>query len=236
MPAYNAEITINRTYLELPHDAVDDVILVDDCSTDKTAEVAEKLGIKHVIKHTKNMGYGANQKTCYRKALELGADVIVMVHPDYQYNPKLVTAMASLIAQDIFDCTLGSRILGTGALKGGMPVYKYIANRFLTAYQNILIPYKLSEYHTGFRAFSRKVIETLPLEENSDDFIFDNQMLVQIIGAGFSIGEITCPTRYMEDSSSINITRSIQYGFGVIINTLEYKLTKFGLMKSKRYR
>lgn len=236
MPAYNAEITINKTYLELPHDAVDDVILVDDFSNDKTAEVAEKLGIKHVIKHTKNMGYGANQKTCYRKALELGADVIVMVHPDYQYNPKLVTAMASLIAQDIFDCTLGSRILGTGALKGGMPVYKYFANRFLTAYQNILIPYKLSEYHTGFRAFSRKVIETLPLEENSDDFIFDNQMLIQIIGAGFSIGEITCPTRYMEDSSSINFTRSIKYGLGVIINTLEYKLTKFGLIKSKRYR
>ena len=235
MPAFNAEKTLERTYKALPEDVVDEFVLVDDFSSDDTAEVAKKLGITHLILHEKNTGYGANQKTCYKKAIELGADVIIMVHPDYQYDPKLVVAMSSLIAQGVFDCILGSRILGTGALKGGMPIYKYIANRILTSYQNILIPYKLSEYHTGYRAFSRELIETLPLNENSDDFIFDNQMLVQIIGAGFDIGEITCPTRYLEDSSSINFLRSVKYGLGVILTTIEYKLTKLGLLKSKRF-
>ena len=191
MPAFNAEKTIEKTYKGLPKDIIDDFILVDDGSEDNTAEVAFSLGINHVIKHEKNMGYGANQKTCYKKALEIGADVIIMVHPDYQYEPLLVEALSSLIARDVFDCTLGSRILGTGAIKGGMPVHKYIANRFLSAYQNVLTSYKLSEYHAGYRAFSRRVIESLPLDQNSDDFIFDNQMLLQIINAGFSIGEIT---------------------------------------------
>jgi len=235
MPAFNAEQTLEKTYRELPHDVVDHVIVVDDCSSDDTSLVAQKLGLEHIIRHDKNMGYGANQKTCYNKALELGADVVIMVHPDYQYEPKLVTAMASMIAQGIFDCTLGSRILGTGALRGGMPIYKYIANRLLTAYQNILIPHKLSEYHTGYRAFSSKILEVLPLDQNSDDFIFDNQMLVQIIGKGFKIGEVTCPTRYMEDSSSINIYRSIKYGLCVITTTIEYKLGSMGLISSSRF-
>lgn len=236
MPAYNAEHTLDQTYSELPFDVIDDVILVDDCSSDNTKEQAEKLGITHVIQHENNMGYGANQKTCYQKALSLGADIVVMVHPDYQYEPKIVTALTSLIAQGVFDCTLGSRILGTGARAGGMPLYKYIANRILTSYQNILIPYKLSEYHTGYRAFSKSLLETLPLHENSDDFIFDNQMLVQIIGAGFKIGEITCPTRYSTESSSISLGRSIKYGWAVLITTLEYKLCKLNLIKSKRFQ
>jgi glycosyltransferase involved in cell wall biosynthesis len=235
MPAFNAEKTIEKTYKGLPKDIIDDFILVDDGSEDNTAEVAFSLGINHVIKHEKNMGYGANQKTCYKKALEIGADVIIMVHPDYQYEPLLVEALSSLIARDVFDCTLGSRMLGTGAIKGGMPVRKYIANRFLSAYQNVLTSYKLSEYHAGYRAFSRRVIESLPLDQNSDDFIFDNQMLLQIINAGFSIGEITCPTRYRDDSSSINLLRSIVYGFGVLTETLVYKMSKLGLIKSKRY-
>ena len=235
MPAYNADKTIEKTYRDLPHSTIDEVILVDDHSIDNTSSIAKKLGIEHIIIHDRNMGYGANQKTCYKRAMELDGDVVIMVHPDYQYEPKLATAMASLIAEDIFDCVLGSRILGTGALKGGMPLYKYIANRFLTAFQNLVIPYKLSEYHTGYRAFSREVLKKLPLDENSDDFIFDNQMLLQIIGAGYTIGEVTCPTRYMDDSSSISFMRSVKYGVSVILSTLEYKLAKSGLVKNKRY-
>jgi glycosyltransferase involved in cell wall biosynthesis len=235
MPAYNASKTIEKTYRDLPLDIIDDVILVDDCSRDDTPIKARELGIANVIHHDVNKGYGANQKTCYKTALNVGADVVIMVHPDYQYEPRLVTAMASLIAYDVFDCVLGSRILGPGALKGGMPVYKYIANRILTFFQNLIIPYKLSEYHTGYRAFSKMILEDLPLDQNSDDFIFDNQMLVQIIGTGYSIGEVTCPTRYTEDTSSITFSRSIQYGLGVLATTLEYKLTKYKIIKSKRF-
>ena len=203
MPAYNAEKTLQMTYSEIPHDIVDDIILVDDQSQDRTVEVAQRLGLTTVV-HEQNRGYGGNQKTCYATALSLGADIVIMLHPDYQYTPKLITAIASLIAEGLFDCVLGSRILGVGALKGGMPIYKYIANRVLTLIQNIFLRYKLSEYHTGYRAFSREILELLPLEMNSDDFVFDNQMLAQIIYAGYDIGEITCPTLYMEESSSIN--------------------------------
>jgi len=235
MPAYNAVKTIEKTYRELPLDIIDNVILVDDCSFDDTSTKAKDLGIQHVIHHDANKGYGANQKTCYKAALDVGADVIIMVHPDYQYEPRLVTAMASLVAHEVFDCVLGSRILGPGALKGGMPVYKYVANRMLTFYQNLIIPYKLSEYHTGYRAFSKSILVNLPLDQNSDDFIFDNQMLLQIIGAGYSIGEVTCPTRYTEDTSSINFIRSIQYGLAVLTTTLEYKLAKYNIINSKRF-
>lgn len=235
MPAYNAEQTLEKTFRALPHDVIDHVIVVDDASNDRTEEVARNLPDVHVVRHGDNLGYGANQKTCYKKALELGGDVVVMVHPDYQYDPRLVTAMASMIAQGVYDSVIASRILGTGALAGGMPLYKYIANRFLTAYQNFLIPYKLSEYHSGYRAFSRKVLESLPLERNSDDFIFDNQMLVQVIAHGFAMGELSCPTRYMKDSSSISLGRSIKYGLGVMITTLEYKFSQWGLVKSERF-
>jgi len=235
MPAYNAEQTLEKTYQALPHEVIDHVIVVDDASDDHTEQVARKLDGAHVIRHSSNMGCGANQKTCYRKALELGGDVVVMVHPDYQYEPRLVTAMASMIAQGVYDAVIASRILSIGALAGGMPLYKYIANRLLTAYQNFLIPFKLSEYHSGYRAFSRKVLENLPLEENSDDFIFDNQMLVQVIAHGFSMGEVSCPTRYMKDSSSISLARSIKYGLGVLLTTLEYKFSQFGLRKSERF-
>ena len=235
LPAYNASKTLEETYGALPFDIVDDVVLVDDASQDRTSKIAKKLGIKHIIRHERNMGYGANQKTCYSKALELGADVIVMLHPDYQYEPKLIPSMAGMISTGVFDCVLGSRILGTGALKGGMPVYKYIANRILTAFQNFVIPYKLSEYHTGYRAFSREVLTSLPLEENDDDFIFDNQMLVQIIAGGFTIGELTCPTLYADDSSSISLKRSVVYGLNVIYTTLEYKLHQIGWVKSTKF-
>lgn len=235
MPAYNAEKTLERTYASLPHDIVDHVILVDDCSSDDTVKVAENLNIAHTIRHESNMGYGANQKTCYTRALELGADVVVMVHPDYQYEPRLVTAMVSMIAMGVYDCVIASRILGVGALRGGMPVYKYIANRILTAYQNLLLPFKLSEYHSGYRAFSRPLLEGLPLEENSDDFLFDNQMLVQVITQGYAIGEVSCPTRYLPDSSSINLMRSIKYGLAVIVTTIEYKLSQYGIIKSRRF-
>ena len=232
LPAYNAEKTLEQTFQEIPHDIVDEIILVDDCSHDRTAAVAKSLGIEHVLIHENNLGYGGNQKTCYRAAIELGADIVVMLHPDYQYSPKLVTAMCSLIAEGVFDCVLGSRILGTGALKGGMPLYKYISNRFLTLFQNSLLGYKLSEYHTGYRAFSRRLLEQLPLDSNSDDFLFDNQMLAQIIYAGFDIGEVTCPTRYEADSSSINMVNSLKYGIGVVKTSLQFRLQRMGLLKS----
>jgi len=235
MPAYNAAKTLKQTYEELPHDVVDEVILVDDCSRDDTAEVAHSIGVHHVIVHDNNLGYGGNQKTCYKYALDIGADIVIMVHPDYQYTPKLCTAMASLIAEGIYECVLGSRILGTGALKGGMPKYKFIANRLLTLFQNIVLGYKLSEYHTGYRAFSRKLLNQLPLDENDNDFIFDNQMLLQIIYAGYEIGEITCPTRYMDESSSISLLRSVKYGLGVIKTTLDFRLAKLGLNIAKRF-
>ena len=234
MPAYNAERTLRRTYAEIPTDVVDDVILVDDNSRDQTAEIARSLGITTIV-HSKNLGYGGNQKTCYKEAIRLGADVVVMVHPDYQYTPRLITAMASLIAEGLFDCVLGSRILGVGALRGGMPRYKYTANRVLTFVQNFLLGYKLSEYHTGYRAFSRKLLETLPLETNDDDFVFDNQMLSQIIYAGFNIGEITCPTRYMEDSSSISFQRAVLYGIGVIKTSVAFRLHRWGFQKNRLF-
>ncbi len=235
MPAYNAARTLQKTYAEIPESVVDDVVLVDDNSQDNTPEIARSLGIKHVIVHDKNLGYGGNQKTCYRTALELGADVVIMIHPDYQYTPKLCASMSWLIAEGVFDCMLGSRILGVGALKGGMPLYKFFANRALTFFQNLMLSYKLSEYHTGYRAFSKRVLETLPLEENDDDFIFDNQILSQIIYANFRIGEITCPTVYMEDSSSINLNRSIHYGIGVIMTSIKYRLHRWKLYRSSLF-
>jgi len=231
LPAYNAAKTLEKTYRGIPHEIVDQIILVDDCSNDSTVRLANELGIKTFV-HFQNRGYGANQKTCYIKALEEGADIVVMVHPDYQYTPKLITALASMIASGEFDIALGSRILGVGALKGGMPLYKYISNRFLTAIQNLLIKYKLSEYHTGFRAYSREVLTSLPLMENSDSFIFDNQILVQAIYFGYRIGEISCPTRYDIDSSSINFKRSISYGLGVLHTSLKFVVQKAGF---KRY-
>lgn len=231
MPAYHAEKTLEQTYREIPFDFVDDLVLVDDCSSDNTVKKAAKLGIKHILVHEKNLGYGGNQKTCYREALKLDADIIVMLHPDYQYTPKLITAMASMIASGEFDVVLGSRILGTGALNGGMPLYKYIANRVLTLVENILLGYKLSEYHTGYRAFTREVLEKLPLHENSNDFVFDNQMLAQAIHFGYRIGEITCPTRYFTDASSINFRRSVVYGFGVLLTALKFRMHRMGLKK-----
>jgi len=223
LPAYNAEQTLRDTYADIPHLVVDDIILVDDHSADRTVDVAHELGI-HVIVHDQNQGYGANQKTCYSEALARGADIVVMVHPDYQYTPKLIIAMASMIAEGEFDVVLASRILGIGALVGGMPLYKYIANRFLTAVENLLVHHKLSEYHTGYRAWSREVLETLPLERDSDDFVFDNQMLVQAIHARFRIGEVSCPTRYFTAASSINFRRSITYGLGVLGTAVALRL------------
>lgn len=228
MPAYNAEKTLRQTYAELPHEYVDEVILVDDASRDNTAAVAHDLGITTIV-HADNRGYGANQKTCYREALRLGADIVVMVHPDYQYSPRLVTAMASMITSGHYDVVLGSRILGGGARGGGMPLYKYLANRFLTLVENFMLGMKLSEYHTGYRAFSREVLETLPLEENSDDFVFDNEMLAQAVYFQFEIGEISCPAKYFDDASSIGFTRSIRYGFGVLATSGKYVLQKLGL-------
>jgi glycosyltransferase involved in cell wall biosynthesis len=229
MPAYNAEKTLRQTFAELPHDYVDEVILVDDASKDDTARIAQELGITTII-HPSNSGYGANQKTCYRTALKSGADIIVMVHPDYQYSPRLVTAMASMITSGHYDVVLASRILGGGALKGGMPYYKYVANRFLTAVENMILGVKLSEYHTGYRAFSRKVLETLPLESNSDDFVFDNEMLAQAVAFGFQIGEISCPTKYFPEASSISFWPSTRYGMGVLSTAFKY------LLHSKRIK
>jgi glycosyltransferase involved in cell wall biosynthesis len=233
MPAYNAYNTLEKTYNEVPFSIVDDVILVDDYGSDNTFELANKLGIKHVIRHEYNKGYGGNQKTCYNKALELKADIIVMLHPDYQYTPKLIESMCSIIANELYPVVLGSRILGKGALKGGMPIYKYVANRILTLFQNILMNQKLSEYHTGFRAFSADVLNGIKYNENSDDFIFDNQMLAQIMYKGYEIGEITCPTKYFEDASSINFKRSSIYGIGVIMTSLKYFFTKIGIINWK---
>ena len=233
MPAYNAVQTLEKTYNEIPFDIVDQVILVDDFGTDKTTELAKSLGVHHVIRHQKNMGYGGNQKTCYNKALEIGADIIVMLHPDYQYTPKLIESMAYLIANDVYPVVLGSRILGKGALKGGMPIYKYVANRVLTFFQNVMVGQKLSEYHTGFRAFSKEVLNAISFNENSNDFVFDNQMLSQIIYNNFEIAEITCPTKYFEEASSINLSRSITYGFGVLSTSLKHFLTRIGVYNWK---
>jgi glycosyltransferase involved in cell wall biosynthesis len=231
MPAYNAGKTLEQTHREIPHDIVDQVLLVDDCSKDNTVEVARALGLE-VIRHEKNRGYGGNQKTCYRRALELGADIVVMLHPDYQYTPKLIRSMVSLLAEEVYDVVLGSRILGKGALLGGMPKYKYVANRFLTLVENLLIGQKLSEFHTGYRAFRREVLEKLRLDENSEDFLFDNQMLVQCHAAGFRIAEVTCPTLYFEEASSINFRRSMVYGFGCLWVGALYWLHRKGLKKS----
>ena len=229
LPAYNAESTLEKTYQEIPFDIVDDIILTDDFSNDHTVSVAKKLGINHIIEHSKNMGYGANQKSCYKKALEINADIIVMLHPDYQYNPKLIPAMCSLIANDVFKVVLGSRILGKSALKGGMPLYKYISNRVLTLVQNILMGQKLSEYHTGYRCFSAEVLKSVPFKNNSNDFIFDNQLLAQICYNGIEIGEISCPAKYEKDSSSINFSRSVKYGLGVLGVSLKYFFQKLGI-------
>ena len=236
MPAYNAALTLEKTYNEIDFTVVDEVILVDDCSSDETSEVAKRIGINHVIRHEKNKGYGGNQKTCYNKALEIGADIVIMVHPDYQYTPLLIPSIAHIIANDLFPAVLASRILGKGALKGGMPMYKYVANRFLTLAQNILMNQKLSEYHSGYRAFSKEVLEGINYNINSDDFVFDNQMLAQIFYAGFEIGEVTCPTKYFEEASSINFKRSSIYGLGVLWTSWIYFLNKLGLSKSKIFQ
>jgi len=236
LPAYNAAKTLETTYKEIPQAFVDDVVLVDDASWDDTSRVAHDLGINNVIIHKKNTGYGGNQKTCYKKALELGADIVIMLHPDYQYTPKLIPTMATMIAYGEFDAVLASRILGIGALQGGMPLYKYLSNRFLTLVENILLGHKLSEYHTGYRAFSRKVLERLPLHSNSDDFVFDNQMLAQIIWFGYRIGEVSCPTKYFEDASSINFRRSVIYGLGVLKTALLFRLCKSGFVSSALFK
>ncbi len=231
LPAYNAAKTLELTYREIPHDIVDEVILVDDASRDDTAARANELGI-HTIIHSENRGYGGNQKTCYAEALSHGADVVVMVHPDYQYSPRLITAMASMVMSGHYDVVLGSRILGGRSLKGGMPLYKYVANRFLTLVENLALGVKLSEYHTGYRAFSRRVLESLPLNANSDDFVFDNEMLAQAVHFGFQIGEISCPTKYFGGASSINFRRSVKYGFGVLATSLKFLLQRWGIMRS----
>jgi glycosyltransferase involved in cell wall biosynthesis len=231
LPAYNAALTLQKTYNEIPFDIVDDVVLVDDCSNDKTIEVGKEIGIKHIVRHEKNKGYGGNQKSCYDKALELGADIVIMLHPDYQYTPLLIPSISHMIASGLYEVVLGSRILGKGALKGGMPLYKYVANRFLTLSQNILMGQKLSEYHTGYRAFSREVLQAIDYHANSDDFVFDNQMLAQIFYAGYEIAEVTCPTKYFEEASSINFKRSTIYGLGVLKVSCQYFLQKKGLAK-----
>lgn len=235
LPAYNAEKTLRQTVEEIDRSIVDDIILVDDASSDRTVAVARELGL-HTLVHKENRGYGGNQKTCYAEALRRGADVVIMLHPDYQYTPKLLVAMASLVAIGQYDAVLGSRILSGGAVKGGMPLYKYVSNRFLTLIQNWLMRQKLSEYHTGYRAFSKALLEALPLERNSEDFIFDNQMLAQITWFGFSIGEISCPTKYFPEASSINFRRSLIYGLGVLWTSLSYRLNRMGLLHSKIFQ
>ena len=234
MPAYNAALTLEKTVAEIP-EWVDEVILTDDASTDNTVEVAKRIGIKHILQHDRNKGYGGNQKTCYNKALELKGDIIIMVHPDYQYTPKLIPSMVNLIAQDLYPIVLGSRILGNGALKGGMPWYKYVANRILTFTQNVLVGQKLSEYHTGYRAFSKEALLAINFNDNSDDFIFDNQMLSQLIYKGLEIGEVTCPTKYFDEASSINFKRSAIYGLGCIKNSVLFRLDKMGILKSRMF-
>jgi glycosyltransferase involved in cell wall biosynthesis len=234
MPAYNAESTVEKTVSDIPSGFVDEIVLVDDASRDHTVEAANRLGL-HVLKHADNRGYGGNQKTCYTEALRLNADVVVMLHPDYQYSPKLVVAMASMIATGQYDVILASRILGGSALRGGMPLWKYIANRLLTLTQNLVMGCKLSEYHTGYRAFSKKVLATLPLEENTDDFAFDNEMIAQAHYFGFQIGELSCPAKYEPESSSISFRRSVKYGLGVLATTFAFRLTKWGLMRSSLF-
>jgi glycosyltransferase involved in cell wall biosynthesis len=236
LPAYNAAKTLEQTYREIPFDLVDEVILCDDHSRDNTAEVGRQLGIQHVIVHEKNKGYGGNQKSLYNKALEIGGDIVIMLHPDYQYTPKLIPSMVNIIGEDLYPVVLGSRILGMGALKGGMPMYKYIANRFLTFSQNLLIHYKLSEYHTGYRAFNREVLQSINFNANNDDFVFDNEMLSQIVYAGFDIGEVTCPTKYFDDASSINFQRSMKYGLGVLRVSFGHFFQTLGLVNLKRYQ
>jgi glycosyltransferase involved in cell wall biosynthesis len=236
LPAYNASKTLAKTYEEIPHDLVDEVVLCDDASRDNTIETAHQLGINHIIRHEQNRGYGGNQKTLYKKALEINGDIIIMLHPDYQYTPLLIPSMVNIIGENLYPVVLGSRILGKGALKGGMPVYKYWANRFLTFFQNVMVNYKLSEYHTGYRAFSSEVLRSIPFDSNSDDFIFDNEMLSQIIYAGFPIAEVTCPTKYFEEASSINIPRSIEYGLGVLRVSILHRLQKWGLIRHSLYQ
>lgn len=235
LPAYNAEKTLERTYHEIPFDIVDEVVLVDDSSKDNTVEVGKRLGIKHIIAHEVNKGYGGNQKSCYKKALELGADIVIMLHPDYQYTPLLIHSMSSIIAMDVYPVVLASRILGNGALKGGMPMYKYIFNRCLTLFENILLGQKLSEYHTGYRAFRADVIRSINFSHNSDDFVFDNEMISQIFMNGYDIAEVTCPTKYFKEASSINFKRSMKYGRGVLRVSLTHRFHKWGLLKSKLY-
>jgi glycosyltransferase involved in cell wall biosynthesis len=236
LPAYNAAQTLAKTYAEIPLDLVDEIILCDDASTDNTVALAKQIGIQHVISHEKNKGYGGNQKSLYNKALNLNADIVIMLHPDYQYTPKLIPSMVNIIGEGLFPVVLGSRILGVGALRGGMPVYKYIANRLLTFGQNLLIGYKLSEYHTGYRAFDARVLNTINFNENSDDFVFDNEMLSQIIFANFQIGEVTCPTKYFEEASSINFSRSVKYGLGVIRVSWMHFFQRIGLGRFNLYK
>lgn len=236
LPAYNAAKTLAKTYSEIPFDIVDEVILVDDLSSDDTLIIANKIGIKHILQHNKNKGYGANQKTCFKKAFELKADIIIMLHPDYQYTPKLIPAMSSIIAQNLYQVVIGSRILGRGARAGGMPLYKYVANRVLTLIQNLLMQQKLSEYHTGYRAFDSMVLKAVNFEDNSDDFIFDNQVIAQIFFEGYEIAEITCPTKYFKEASSINLKNSIKYGLGVLWVSVTYFFCKLGLFQSNLFK